>query len=140
MLLQPGAVLGVNNYFESTPYISTATALSDAQIYAVPEGVLHELEQLHPVLLEALNRLLAERLRSRATQPVTGVWALPARTVMKAPLAICSPMTTVRQAFTIMNRRRIGSLGVVDDQQQLLGADYFRDSRRRDDQQRGAVG
>ncbi|MEE4379246.1 MAG: DUF294 nucleotidyltransferase-like domain-containing protein [Candidatus Competibacteraceae bacterium] len=125
MLLQPGTVLGVNNYFESTPYISTVTALGDAQVYAIPEVALRELEQRHPVLLEALNRLLAERLRSRATQPVTGVWALPARTVMKAPLAICSPTTTVRQAFTIMNRRRIGSLGVVDDQQQLLGLITF---------------
>ncbi|NJN46532.1 MAG: CBS domain-containing protein [Candidatus Competibacteraceae bacterium] len=125
MLLQPGTVLGVNNYFESTPYVSTVTALCDAQVYAVPEGALREFEQRHPLLLDALNRLLTERLRSRVTQPVTGVWALPARTVMKAPLAICSPTTTVRQAFAIMNRRRIGSLGVVDDQQQLLGLITF---------------
>jgi CBS domain-containing protein len=56
----------------------------------------------------------------------TGVWAWPARAVMQAPLASGDLSLTVRQALALMQQRRIGSLGVVDDHGQLHGLLTFR--------------
>ena len=122
-VLEPGDVLGLENYFDGTPYDTAATAISDVTIYQLPAEKLQEVEKQHPEFFNAANRLITERMRSQHSrrQPVTGVWSLPARTIMKSPFAACQPDVTVREAFELMYRRRIGSLGVVDDSNRLLG-------------------
>ena len=49
------------------------------------------------------------------------VLCLPARTMMKSPLATCDPTMTLREAYQMMRNRKIGSLGVVDSENKLLG-------------------
>jgi len=81
-----------------------------------------------PATVEAFRVLSPETeeepaayIPSYATHPVTDVWALPARAIMKSPLVTCTPGMTVREAFDTMKRRQIGSLGVIDEDQRLLG-------------------
>lgn len=123
--LEPGDVLGVDNYFDGAPYTVTAVALTQALVSVLPASSLRKAELRHPEIFNTLNRLLTERIRSQTVQPVTGVWSLPARAIMKAPLATCGPETTVREAFETMNQRQIGSLGIADEAKQLLGLITF---------------
>lgn len=123
--VEPGYLLGIANYFDGTPYLATATAISDVTLQVLPSARLREAEQRYPALFSAVNRLLTERIRSQATHPVRGVWALPARAIMQSPLVTCPPTATVEEAFATMNQRRIGSLGVVNIEQSLLGLITF---------------
>jgi CBS domain-containing protein len=123
--LEPGDVLGIDNYFDASPYTATATALTQVFVDVLPASSLRAAELRHPEIFNAFNRLLAERIRSQTTHPVTGVWSLPARTIMKAPLATRGPDTTVREAFETMSLRQIGSLGISDDAKHLLGLVTF---------------
>lgn len=125
VIVEPGYILGIANYFDSTPYLSTATALSKVILYILPAEKLRQAEHRYPEIVNAFNRLFTERIRSQATPPVKGVWALPARAIMQAPLATCSPATTIQEAFAIMNQRRIGSLGIINETGQLLGLITF---------------
>ena len=123
--LEPGDVLGVDNYFDASPYTATATALTRVLVDVLPASKLREAELRHPDIFNTFNRLLTERIRSQTAQPVTGVWSLPARAIMKAPLATRGPETTVREAFETMNQRQIGSLGITDEAKKLLGLITF---------------
>ena len=122
-ILESGGFLALNHFFDPSPFSSTATALSDVEIIALPTKKLRELDRLYPELNNALHHLLIERMREQAAhrQPVTGAWSLPARTIMKSPLITCNYRNTVREAFSVMTRHRIGSLGIVDDDDKLLG-------------------
>jgi CBS domain-containing protein len=124
VLLEPGYLLGIANYFDATPYLATATAISDVMLQVLPTERIRAAEQRYPALFSAVNRLLTERIRSQAVQP-RGVWALPARAIIQSPLVTCPPSATVEEAFATMNQRRIGSLGVVNTDQSLLGLITF---------------
>ncbi len=123
--LDLGDVLGVDNYFDASPYTATATALTRALVDVLPASKLREAELRHPDIFNTFNRFLTERIRSQTAQPVTGVWSLPARAIMKAPLATRGPDTTVREAFETMSLRQIGSLGIADDARLLQGLVTF---------------
>lgn len=125
VLVEPGYLLGIANYFDGTPYLATATAISNVTLQVLPTARIREAEQRYPALFSAVNRLLTERIRSQATHPIRGVWALPARAIMQSPLVTCSPTATVEAAFATMNQRRIGSLGIVGKDQDLLGLITF---------------
>ena len=122
-VLAPGDVIGLDNYFDKSPYDATVTAVGDVTLYRLLEETLHAAEQRHPELFNVANRLITEGLRSQHNrrQPATGVWSLPARAIMKSPLAACNAAVTVREAFALMYQRRIGSLGVMDDARRLSG-------------------
>jgi CBS domain-containing protein len=122
-VLEPGDVLGLDNYFDESPYDATATAISEVRLYRLPADRLHEMEHDQPELFNTANRLITESMRSQHNrrQPVTGVWSLPARAVMKSPLAACNVEVTVREAFELMHQRKIGSLGVMAGDGRLLG-------------------
>lgn len=123
--LEPGYLLGIANYFDGTPYLSTATAISNVTLKILSTDRIRDAEKRYPALFSAVNRLLTERIRSQAIQPARGVWALPARTIMQSPLVTCPPTATVGDAFATMNQRRIGSLGVINTDQSLLGLITF---------------
>jgi CBS domain-containing protein len=118
-----GTILGLSNYLDGEPYTSTAVALTDSAVLVLPSKTLQELEKRHPTLFNTLNHVIAERIRVRsmATQAIGGALARPVRSAMKAPLSTCPPDIPLRQAFALMQERRIGSLGVLTQEQQLLG-------------------
>lgn len=119
----PGNVLGLSSYLDGSAYGATARARTATELLALPAKRLRELEARHPALFDALNHLIAERIRARsaAPQPVGGALSRPVRTFMKAPLATCDAHISLRQAYRSMQERRVGSLGVLNDEGGLLG-------------------
>jgi CBS domain-containing protein len=125
--LGEGDVLCLDSLFDQLPYRASAVATSDVTLGALTDEHLGEVEEDRPELFQALQRLLTQRMRDHAARrlPVTGVWSIPARAVMKSPLATCGPDVTVTEAFDLMRQRGIGSLGVVDKSKRLLGMMTF---------------
>ncbi len=123
MDVQAGDFLGLANYLDRQPHTSSAVAQTNVSVLEVPATVLHELEQHHPSLFNALNRILAEKLRDRRPdrQVESGALAEPVSTVMKSPVASCGPGMTLQEAFLFMRERRIGSCVVTDADGRLLG-------------------
>ncbi len=123
VMLGKNDVLGLDCLFDQLPCRATATATSQVKLAALSDAQLSEVEQDRPELFQAMQRLLTNRMRSQASrrQTVSGVWLMPARSVMKSPLATCGSDITVEQAFDLMRQRGIGSLGVVDKPGRLLG-------------------
>lgn len=119
----PGAFIGLSNYLDASPYLSTTYVLEDAVVLVLPDADLEELERQFPQLESVVNRFIAERLRSwnPTRQAVSGNLAQAVRNIMKAPLATCGTETTLREAFERMQARKIGSFGVVDDAGKLYG-------------------
>ena len=120
-----GRILGIANYFDSTPYLSTATAIGAVKLYVMPAERIQDAEQRYPEIFNAVYQLFTEHIRGQVSQPLRGVWALPARTIMKSPLVTRPPTVTVQEAFNTINQRRIGSLGIVDESERLLGLVTF---------------
>lgn len=118
-----GTFIGLPNYLDESPYLSTPTVLEDAEVLVLPDTDLKELERRFPQLDDVVNHFIAERLRSwnPTRQAVSGNLAQPIRNIMKAPLSTCTPEVTLRDAFEIMQTRKIGSLGVVDEDGKLYG-------------------
>jgi CBS domain-containing protein len=113
----PGAILGLSNYLDNSPYHTTAVALEDCTLLAVPADALQRLEMLEPSLADVLNRIIAERIRTRSVRgrTVSGVLTRPVRSAMTTPLAACGPAVSMRDAVTLMSERKIGSLAVLDE-------------------------
>ena len=126
--MRPGDVLGLANYFHGSPYQSTVTAIDDVELGAIGTAALQQVEQRRPELFRAVNHLLVSELRARGTgqQPATGIWSLPARTFMKAPLVTCAATTTVGEVGRLMRERGIGSMGVTASNGELLGLITYR--------------
>lgn len=120
---QPGDLIGLANYLDGVEYRSTARAHGPCELLAVPDDVVRRLESESPAFFEAINRALAARMRKarQARESVRGTLARPVRQCMHSPLATCGTETTLAEAFEILSRRQIGSLGVIDAQSQLIG-------------------
>ncbi|HKK06053.1 MAG TPA: putative nucleotidyltransferase substrate binding domain-containing protein [Gammaproteobacteria bacterium] len=120
---EAGAVLGLSNYLDGAAYRATAAAVSDCELLALDAEALRDLETRYPALFDAMNRLVAERIRGRraAVHALSGALTRPVRTVMKTPLATTGPGISLREAFALMQARKIGSLGVRGDDGRLLG-------------------
>lgn len=121
--IQIGDFLGLANYLDEEPHLSTALAVTSSVVLRVSADRLKALEATQPALFNALNRIIAQKLRIRS--PVrsisAGVLAKPVSNVMRSPVVSCGPQITLRQAFEMMRERRVGSLVAVDADQRLLG-------------------
>ncbi|MFP3874355.1 MAG: putative nucleotidyltransferase substrate binding domain-containing protein [Thiohalophilus sp.] len=119
----PGELLGLSNYLDKSPYHSTATALTPVELLEIPDAALKQLESSHPAIADLISRTIAERIRTRSwrSQVEQGPLAQPVRSIMKSPLSTCHTGLSLREAFLIMQDRKIGSLGVLDDNDELFG-------------------
>ena len=63
--LQQGDFLGLANYLDNAPYTSTAIAVTSASVLKLSADQLAQLEQNFPPLFNALNRIIAHKLRER---------------------------------------------------------------------------
>ena len=84
---------------------------------------MNRLEHARPDFFNALNRVIADKLRERNPDRSisAGLLAQPVTRVMKSPVAYCGPETNLREAFVTMKERRIGSMVVKDKRENLLG-------------------
>ena len=118
-----GDLLALANYLDSAPHGSTAEALTDCALLGLPSATLQQLEQDYPALFNCLHHIIARKLRARnPTRAINrGVLAQPVRSVMTSPVATCGPHTTLREALSRMQTRRIGSLVVAGHDNQRRG-------------------
>ena len=118
-----GDFLGLANYLDNAPYAAAAIAATRAIVLEITAQRLRELEQDYPQLLNLLNRIIAQKLRDRrpARGISSGTLAQPVGNVMRSPVTSCGPELTLREAFNLMDKRRIGSLVVTDADGKLLG-------------------
>jgi len=121
--IQPGEFIGLSNYLDKAPYTSTATAKGPASVLRFPEDVFQELEQRYSALSNLVDHTIGKRIRARTTtsHPVSGVMGQPVYTVMTSPLSQCNTQTTIRDAYHIMQERKIGSLAVFKGKKKLVG-------------------
>ncbi|MDY6979514.1 MAG: DUF294 nucleotidyltransferase-like domain-containing protein [Pseudomonadota bacterium] len=119
----PGELLGLSNYLDKSAYHSTATALGPVQLLEIADDRLKQLESAYPAIADLISRVIAERIRRRSwrTQVEHGPLAQPVRGIMKSPLSTCRVGLSLREAFQVMQERKIGSLGVLDEQDELFG-------------------
>lgn len=120
---EPGDLLGLGNYLDGADYRSTAHALTDCRVLAVPDQLVQRLERESPAFFEAINRALAARMRKarQVRETVRGTLARPVRQLMHSPLATCGADTPLGEAYEILATREIGSLGVTGAEGRLLG-------------------
>ncbi|MCB1761428.1 MAG: CBS domain-containing protein [Gammaproteobacteria bacterium] len=121
--VQPGDLLGLANYLDNDDYRSSVRAITDCSLMVTPARALKRLEHELPDLFNVLNRVIANKLRERSPDRSisSGVLAEPVTRIMKSPVAYCGPEMNLRQALTMMKERRIGSLVVEDERENLLG-------------------
>ncbi len=121
--LSAGEFVGLANALDMSPYACTVTALTTLEVLTIPIEGLRDIEYSCPLLYNGLNRLIAGHLRDRsANRQVTHRSLLQAaRTIMKSPVATCMPTITLREAYEKMRARKMSSMGVVDQQNNLLG-------------------
>lgn len=120
---ETGDIVGLANYLDGGDYRSTARARDSARVLEVPASIVQRLEREDPAFFEAINRALAARMRKarQVRETVRGTLARPVRQFMHSGLATCSRNTTLAEATGILERRQIGSLGVLDDDGKLMG-------------------
>lgn len=120
---QPGDLIGLANYLDGVEYRSTARAHGPCDLLEIPDEVVRRLESESPAFFEALNRALAARMRKarQARESVRGTLARPVRHCMHSPLVSCDRDSTLSEAFELLMRRQIGSLGVTGEDGELIG-------------------
>ncbi len=118
-----GDFLGLANYLDNAPYAAAAIATTHAAVLEITAQRLRELEQDYPPLFNLLNRIIAQKLRDRRPDRgiSSGTLAQPVVNVMRSPVTSCGPELSLREAFNLMDERRIGSLVVTDADGKLLG-------------------
>lgn len=123
LTLQSGEFVGLSNYLDKTPYTATAIAKGDTTLLQFSEDTFKELEQRFTALSNLVDHTIGKRIRARTTtsHPVSGVMGQPVYTVMTSPLSQCDTQTTIRDAYHIMQDRKIGSLAVFGSNEKLLG-------------------
>ncbi|MCK5876997.1 MAG: CBS domain-containing protein, partial [Candidatus Marithrix sp.] len=128
LALEAGDFIGLANFMDASPYLTSVQALTEVKLLCLPATELQKLENLCSPLFEGFNRIIAKYIRDRGntSRPVTShVLCLPARSIMKSPLATCGPTVTLLEAYELMLKRKIGSLGVTNQENQLLGLINF---------------
>ncbi|MCP3869424.1 MAG: CBS domain-containing protein [Gammaproteobacteria bacterium] len=123
----PGEFIGLANYLDDNDYSWTTRATTQARVLEIETLKLQDLEQKRSDLFNALNRVIARRLRKlNPNRSITsGALAQPAARVMKSPVASCGPDTSLKQAYLLMIERKIGSLVVNSESGQLIGVLTF---------------
>nr|WP_281254013.1 putative nucleotidyltransferase substrate binding domain-containing protein [Solemya velesiana gill symbiont] len=121
--VQPGDFIGLANYLDGNDHTTKAEVTSQSKVLSVPEAVLQRLEKERPDLFNALNRVIAAKLRERSPDRSisTGVLAQPVTRIMKSPVSSCEGNTTIAEALTLMQERKIGSLAVTNHTGKLQG-------------------
>jgi len=118
-----GDLIGLANYLDKQPYTTKTVATIESEFLVIGEDSFQKLEERAPELFNALNRVIATKLRARTADRSisTGLLAQPVTRVMKSPVATCLATTPLKDAFRIMQDRKIGSLIVTHENGQLQG-------------------
>lgn len=122
-IVNNGEILGLSNYLDGDKYNVTIKAKNDVVLLCIAEDEVKRLELLHPPLANLFNSLIARRIKQRSitSHTVTGPLARKVHEVMKSPIITSSRDITLSEAFRIMDDRKIGALGVINENNTLFG-------------------
>ncbi len=126
-IINPGEFIGLANYLDNATYASSAIAATSVGALEICADDFHQLERDYPSLFDALNRVIASKLRERSPERgiTSGILAQPISSIMKSPVATCTQETPLMETFQTMKRRKIGSLVVTDDDGHMIGTVSF---------------
>lgn len=118
-----GEPVGLSNYLDGSVYGASAIAETTVTLLCLPQAEARRLEAAYPSFAALLDRALAARLRERAQSRavLAGALASPVHMFMKSPLSVCGGELSIREAFLLMQARKIGSLGVLDHEGAMIG-------------------
>ncbi|MET0013272.1 MAG: putative nucleotidyltransferase substrate binding domain-containing protein [Sedimenticola sp.] len=119
----PGDFVGLANYLDGNDHSTKAEVTRQSKVLRIPEPVLQRLEHERPDLFNALNRVIAAKLRERSPDRSisTGILAQPVTRIMKSPVSSCGPETTIADSLALLQERQIGSLAVTNEKGTLQG-------------------
>jgi len=122
-LAQPGDLIGLASYLDGDNYRSHARARTECRVLSIPATTVQRLERESTPFFEAINRALASRMRKARSvrETVRGTLARPVHEIMRSGLASCERHATLREACAMLVERNLESIGVLDDEGQLLG-------------------
>lgn len=118
-----GDFVGLSSFLDNAPYSSSAVVRDRVELLILSDDAFQSVKDEFPDISIAVNRSLARRIRrwSPGRRGTTGILIQPVRSVMTAPFVSCSQDTTLFEALEQMRRRKIGGLGVLDNQGNLKG-------------------
>lgn len=121
--LGTGDFVGLSSFLDNAPYSSTSFCKGKCDLLVLNDNTFQEVKDDFPGLSTAVNRSIADRIRrwNPGRRGTTGVLIQPVRSFMTVPFAACDAGASVESALNIMRSRKIGSLGVTDDEGHLLG-------------------
>ncbi len=124
----PGYLVGLSSYLGKSPYASKAIAGENTELLVLPAAELRRAEHREPELFDAINRLIGTGLRARSVTAsiTTGGLTQPVASVMSTPLSTCQSDANIRDVLEIMLHDNVGSLVVVDPDEQVRGMVTFR--------------
>jgi CBS domain-containing protein len=121
-----GSILGLSNYIDGEPYHSSVQATCDSVVLQIADDTVRQLEQDHVAFADLLNHIIAERIRAHSTTTtISGLMTQPVRNAMKSPLSSCGTNISLRDAYRLMQVRKLGSLGVISEEGKLVGVLTF---------------
>ncbi|MEN8132561.1 MAG: putative nucleotidyltransferase substrate binding domain-containing protein [Pseudomonadota bacterium] len=122
-----GYIIGLANYLDNAPFVSTTVATTRCALLEVSAEVLRKLEQDRPDLFNLLARIIARRLReiSPDRSISIGFLAQPVSSLMKTTITTCGPDMELQAALKLMKERGIGSLVVTTEDGRLKGVLTF---------------
>lgn len=137
---EEGECFPVGPLVSQSPNLSQFIAITDCFVYQIPSHIFHELRQQSSVfkdfcetrvalLLEESKRIIQSQYatRDQHQQPLS----MPLGELLRKKVFSCSPDTVIREVLNTMDSTGIGSMVIVDDQQQPIGIFTLHDVLRR---------
>ena len=128
-----GSFFGGTPIFLGDTYTAGARTVSATECYLIPQALLTDIAKRYPHIIDHFTRAILSRVRrlysdmvsQHAQNSGSPVEAYPFKKrlleIMSAPVAVCSPQTSVQEVARRMTERGIGSIVVVDGEQNALG-------------------
>ena len=128
-LLGTGELFGHASMLSGLPTGFAAIAAEDALCYRIPADVVRPL-LAHPAGLRYVTRSLLEFTSGERAEPAVNPAQRPVGDLIRTPLVLCTPDTTIREAARVMSDLGATSV-VVDAGDSTLGIVTDRDLRSR---------
>lgn len=137
---EEGECFPVGPLVSHSPNLSQFIAITDCFVYQIPRAIFHALRQQSQVfkdfcetrvatLLEESKRIIQSQYATREQGQQS--LSMPLGNLIRKKIYSCAPDTPIRQVLDIMNNSGIGSMVVVNAQQQPIGIFTLHDILRR---------
>jgi CBS domain-containing protein len=123
-----GELFGIISIISENPFSLTAVAVEDTICYLIKKDAFKKIFEMNPKFAAFFSTFINRRFRSfsnllRETEGTfqEEVYLTSIGKLIKKNPVVCSPETTIEEAVKIMLENRVGSIVVVDENNQPLG-------------------